>query len=113
MSCIFCKIIQGDIPAKKVFESESVIGFVDLHPLANKHFLFIHKNHTKDVNEMVGTDPNQVGEIFKSITAFTQKEKMDQEGFRVVTNLGSHAGQSVFHTHFHLLGGETLGRFGR
>lgn len=111
--CIFCKIAQGSIPATKVFESDEVIGFKDLHPLAAKHFLFIHKSHSKNVVEMVESDPDQVKAIYQAIGEFSKKEGLADSGLRVVTNLGKHGGQTVFHTHFHVLGGEQLGGFGR
>ncbi len=109
--CLFCKIVQGEIPSTKVFDSENVYGFVDIHPQAKKHFLFVHKNHTSNINDM-SADALSIGEVFQAIAEFTKKEKMDDYGFRVVTNLGKHAGQTVFHTHFHVVGGEQLGRFG-
>ncbi len=111
--CIFCKIVEGKIPSTKVFENNQVIAFKDLHPLAAKHFLFIHKSHTKDIVQMMDSDPGQIKDIYQSISQFVKDEGMNEEGFRVVTNLGAHAGQTVFHTHFHVLGGETLGRFGK
>ena len=109
--CLFCKIIKGDIPATKVFENENVLGFVDIFPQAKTHLLFIHKTHTKDINEM-SESPIAIGQVYQAIAEYTKKEGMDQQGFRVVTNLGKHAGQTVFHTHFHVVGGESLGRFG-
>lgn len=111
--CIFCKIVEGLIPSTKVFENESVFGFKDLHPQASIHYLFIHKDHTLDVNDTVATEPQQLVDIFAAIRTLTTTEKLDQKGFRVVTNLGAHAGQTVFHTHFHVLGGEQLRGFGR
>lgn len=111
--CIFCKIVEGKIPSTKVFENEKVFAFKDLHPAASKHYLFIHKNHTRDVNDQVATEPQQLADIFSAIREVTQQEGLDQSGFRVVTNHGPHAGQTVFHTHFHLLGGEQLRGFGR
>lgn len=111
--CVFCKIIDGKIPSTKVFENESIVGFVDLAPHASKHFLFVHREHTQDVNEMMDSDPDQIKDIFKGITEYSRESGLDKKGFRVVTNLGPHAGQTVFHTHFHLVGGEQLGRFGK
>jgi histidine triad (HIT) family protein len=111
--CLFCKIIKGKIPSTKVFENERVLGFKDIHPLAALHYVFIHKDHTQDINEMMGSEPLQIQEIFSALREVSIKEAIDQKGFRVVTNLGPHGGQSVFHTHFHLLGGEPLGKFGR
>ncbi|MEA9356942.1 histidine triad nucleotide-binding protein [Bacteriovorax sp. PP10] len=109
--CLFCKIVEGKIPASKTFENDNVIGFVDIHPQAKIHLLFVHKTHTADINELSG-DPKSLGEIFQAITEYTKAQGLDKNGFRVVTNLGKHAGQTVFHTHFHVLSGEHLGRFG-
>lgn len=111
--CIFCKIIDGKIPSTKVFENDKVYAFKDLHPQASKHYLFIHKGHTKDANDLVNSDPQQLSDIFAAISDVSRKEGLDQTGFRIVTNIGPHAGQTVFHTHFHLLGGEQLRGFGR
>lgn len=109
--CLFCKIVAGEIPATKVFENETVIGFVDIYPQAKIHLLFIHKDHTENVAEM-SESPEDIGEVFTAIGKYTKDQGLDQKGFRVVTNSGRLAGQSVFHTHFHILSGEQLGRFG-
>ena len=109
--CLFCKIIKNEIPSTKIFDNDVVMGFVDIFPQAKTHLLFIHKNHSKDINEM-SNDPAAIGQVFQAIAEYTKREGLDQKGFRVVTNLGKNAGQTVFHTHFHVLGGETLGRFG-
>ena len=110
--CIFCKIIEGMIPSTKIFENENVLGFVDLHPQAKIHLLFVHKNHTANINEM-SANPTHLGHVFQGIAEYTKSSGLDQSGFRVVTNLGKEAGQTVFHTHFHIVGVEHLGRFGR
>lgn len=110
--CLFCKIIERKIPAEIVFENESVIAFRDLYPQAKLHYLFIHRHHTKNVNEM-SMNAGQIQDVFEAIKNFTETEQLNINGFRVVTNLGPHAGQTVFHTHFHVLGGEKLGGFGR
>ncbi len=109
--CLFCKIVDGKIPATKIFENDHVIGFVDIHPQAKTHLLFVHKIHTKDINEM-SQNPVSIGQVYQAITEYTKAQGLDQNGFRVVTNLGKHAGQTVFHTHFHVVAGEQLGRFG-
>lgn len=111
--CIFCKIIEGTIPSTKIFENDKVLAFKDLQPHASIHYLFVHKNHTSDVNDIAATDPAQFADIFSAIKEVTEKEKLVERGFRVVTNVGPHAGQTVFHTHFHVLGGEQLRGFGR
>lgn len=110
-NCIFCKIAKGEIPSKKVFENENVYAFQDLYPQAKIHLLFIHKKHTSHINQM-SDDPSTIGDVFKAISSYTHQEGLDREGFRVVTNLGPNAGQTVFHTHFHVLAGEKLGHFG-
>lgn len=111
-SCLFCKIQKGEIPSSKVFENENVFAFSDIHPQAKEHYLFVHKKHTSNINEM-SSDDASIAEIFKAITEFTKDSLLNKNGFRVVTNLGPHAGQTVFHTHFHVVGGEPLGHFGR
>lgn len=110
--CIFCKIIKGEIPSVKVFENEQVLGFKDLHPMAPIHLLFISKNHSKNINDMASIDSSGITEIFKGIREYTKQSTLDQKGFRVVTNTGSDSGQTVFHTHFHVLGGAQLKGFG-
>ncbi len=110
-TCLFCKILKGEIPSNKIFEDEFVLGFVDLHPQAKKHYLFIHKNHSSNINEMI-EDGTSVVQVFSAIKKYTQKENLEQEGFRIVTNTGKNGGQTVFHTHFHLLAGEKLSTFG-
>ncbi len=112
MDCLFCKIINDEIPSTKVFENENVLGFVDINPMAKKHFLFIHKEHTTDINDLSLVHPNHLADVFSAIHSFTTDSGLSNSGFRVVTNKGSEAGQTVFHTHFHVLGGEQLKGFG-
>jgi len=111
--CLFCKIVDGSIPSEKVFENENVIAFKDIHPQAKDHVIFIHKKHTKNIIEMNDEQPAQITEIFQAISDYTHLVNgLAEEGFRVVTNVGPNAGQTVFHTHFHILGGEKLAKFG-
>ena len=110
--CLFCKIIAGQIPSEKVHEDESVFGFKDIGPMAKEHYLFIHKKHSTNINDLVANNPEQLADIFSAIQKFTTSTDLSESGFRVVTNHGSDAGQTVFHTHFHVLGGEKLGKFG-
>jgi histidine triad (HIT) family protein len=106
--CLFCKMIAGEIPCEKVFETDEVLGFKDIYPQAHTHLLFIHKEHSPNVNRM---SAKQIGEVYAAIKEYTE-EGLVEAGFRVVTNFGSNAGQTVFHTHFHVVGGEKLGSFG-
>jgi len=110
--CIFCKIISGDIPSDKIYEDDNVLGFRDLNPLAKVHNLFIHKSHSSNVNDMASSNPAQLADVYQAISNFSKESDLEKEGFRVVTNVGPNAGQTVFHTHFHVLGGEKLGGFG-
>jgi len=111
--CLFCKIITGDIPSEKVFEDENVYAFKDIYPQAKEHYLFISKTHTTNINEL-SFDKDSLHNIFKAIKTFTEDETaLSKDGFRVVTNHGKWGGQTVFHTHFHVLGGEQLGSFGK
>jgi histidine triad (HIT) family protein len=110
--CIFCKIVEGKIPSIKVYEDEKVIGFKDLRPQSKIHQLFIHKKHTTDISDMSQNASSQLVDLFQAIRLYAEEANLLQEGFRVVTNQGPNAGQTVFHTHFHFLGGEPLGQFG-
>jgi len=111
--CLFCKIIKGEIPSEKVYEDEQVYAFKDIQPAAKEHLLFIHKDHTKNVNEIADNAPEQLAAIFKAISFVTKEIGLTEDGFRVTTNYGPNAGQAVFHTHFHVLGGERLAPLGR
>lgn len=105
--CIFCKIATGEIPANKVYEDDLCLAFYDLNPMAKVHVLVIPKEHVASVDELNVDNCAVVGHIFSVIPVIAQKLGLN-EGFRVVTNCGKHAGQSVHHLHFHVLGGEQL-----
>lgn len=113
MDDLFNKIIAGEIPSSKVFENENVYAFKDIQPQAKEHYLFVHKKQTRNVNELVENEPQQLAEIFLAIKEFTQSNHLEKNGFRVVTNINKDGGQTVFHTHFHVIGGEQLGSFGK
>lgn len=112
-NCLFCKILAGAIPSNKIFENDHVMGIVDIAPMAKNHYLFLHRAHTSDICDMSANHPEQLVQVMQAITSFAKQNKLEQQGFRVVTNCGPDAGQTVFHTHFHVLFGEKLGRFGR
>ena len=111
-NCLFCKIIAGSIPTDKVYEDEKVLGFKDINPLAALHVLFVHKEHSANFSQMMDIDPEQALDVLKAIKKFVAEHHMEEEGFRIVTNQGHFGGQTVAHTHFHLLGGSPLGPFG-
>lgn len=111
--CIFCKVVAGEIPSSRVYDDEKVIGFKDLYPQARTHILFIHREHTCDMSELLNNDFEQLGELFLGIKKFLKEnETIDRYGYRLVNNKGEKGGQSVFHTHIHLLSGEQLRGFG-
>ena len=104
MDCLFCKIIAGDIPSKKVFEDELVYAFCDIDPQAPVHVLLIPKAHIASAAQITEENSAVVAHIFE-VAAKLAKELGLDDGFRLVTNCGDSAGQSVKHLHFHLLGG--------
>ena len=108
--CIFCKIIAGEIPSKKLYEDELCYAFYDIQPLAPQHFLVVPKAHLSGANKINEENCALVGHIFAVITKLTAVLGFS-DGYRVVTNCGADAGQTVPHLHFHVLGGKQLGSF--
>lgn len=104
--CLFCKIAAGDIPSKKVYEDEVCYGFYDIDPQAPVHFLVIPKEHIPSVSQVDERSAAVVGHIFAVIAKVTKE--LGLESYRVVSNIGAQAGQSVFHLHFHVLGGRDM-----
>ena len=109
--CIFCKIVDKKIPAQTVYEDESVLAFHDIHPMAPLHILFIPKYHTENLSELTSIRLMDVNHIFQAISIIVKQNDLTSSGYRVLTNTGKEGGQTVFHTHFHLLGGKKLGSF--
>ena len=105
--CIFCKIANGDIPCKKAYEDDQVLAFYDLNPMAKVHLLVIPKTHIVNVSEINESNSAIISHIFEVI-AFLAKDLGLEKGFRVVSNCNEYGGQSVFHLHFHILGGREL-----
>ena len=105
--CLFCKIISGDIPSTKVYEDDLVLAFRDIAPQAPTHILVIPKNHIASVAELNEENASVVAHIFTVIPQIAKAEGLEN-GYRVVSNCGADAGQTVHHLHFHILGGKTL-----
>ena len=105
--CIFCKIVAGVIPSTKVYEDETVLAFRDIAPMAPTHILVIPKEHIPDAGAVTAENSAVVAHIFEVIGKIAKEEGLT-EGFRVVSNCGPHAGQTVPHLHFHILGGKQL-----
>ena len=108
ISCIFCKIVSGDIPAKRVFEDEHVVAFHDLNPQAPVHVLVIPRRHIASLDDAVEADGKLLGRLMLAAQRLADELGV-AGGYRVVNNCGASAGQSVFHIHLHLLGGRALG----
>ena len=103
--CLFCKINKGDIPAEKAYDSDEVFAIKDINPQAPIHLLIIPKKHFSTVLEIQEEDHELIGSIYSIVNRLAKDNGLDQTGFRVVVNCGTEAGQSVFHIHYHLLGG--------
>ncbi len=104
--CLFCKIIAGDVPSKKVYEDELCYAFYDIDPQAPTHFLVIPKAHIPSVSAVDADNQAVVGHIFAVIAKLAGELGLDS--YRVVSNIGEQAGQSVFHLHFHVLAGRDM-----
>ncbi|MBQ9414329.1 MAG: histidine triad nucleotide-binding protein [Clostridia bacterium] len=110
MDCLFCKIVAGEIPNKTVYEDDQVLAFYDIAPKAPVHVLVIPKCHLSGVRDITPDTATVVGHIFEVIPQIT--EKLGLTDYRVVSNNGVEAGQTVGHLHFHILGGRILGEMG-
>ncbi len=106
-NCLFCKIIAGDIPSTKVYEDEEILAFRDIAPMAPTHILVIPKVHIPSVDGVNAENSSVVAHIFETIPKIAAAEGLTN-GYRVVSNCGSDAGQTVPHLHFHILGGKVL-----
>ena len=107
-NCIFCKIVAGEVPADVVRESDRVMAFRDLDPKAPVHILLVPKEHVESVAELDDAHAETLVDIMQAATQLARAEGVDGSGWRLVTNVGADGGQSVFHLHFHLLGGRPM-----
>lgn len=108
--CLFCNIIAGEVPSTKVYEDDLCYAFYDIAPMAPTHFLVLPKVHLASVAEVTEETAPVIGHIY-AVIAKLAREMGFAEGYRVVTNVGELAGQTVRHIHFHVLSGKTLGSF--
>lgn len=106
--CLFCKIINGDVPVTRVYEDDLLIAIEDINPQAPTHLLVIPKKHIATTLDLTSEDRQLTGEIFLRCSKLAEERKIDKSGFRVVNNCQKGAGQTVFHLHFHLLGGRQM-----
>ena len=107
-NCLFCKIMKGEIPSSKVYENEYVYAFRDINPQAPVHILVIPKKHLSSLNDADKADNRELSECLRAIPVIAASENLSN-GYRVVSNCGPDACQSVPHLHFHILGGTQMG----
>lgn len=106
--CLFCGIVEGKIKANVVYQNERVVAFRDISPKAPVHILIIPRKHVISVLDVAASDHALIGEIFQVAGRLAREQGIADSGFRVVVNSGPDAGQSVFHLHYHLIGGRQM-----
>ena len=109
MSCLFCRIIAGEIPSSKVFEDADLFAFNDINPQAPLHVLIVPRKHIATTNDLTAEDEALVGKLVRRAAAIAKEKGLDQRGYRTLLNCNAEAGQTVFHIHLHLLAGRHLG----
>lgn len=109
MATLFTKIINREIPADIVYEDDDVIAFKDIAPVAPIHVLVVPKKEIPTINDISDEDALLIGKVYRVIGKLVKEFEIDKDGYRVVSNCNEHGGQTVFHIHFHLIGGKQLG----
>ncbi len=108
-NCLFCKIATGAIPSKIAYQDEDAVAFEDINPQAPKHILLIPRQHIASIDDLTLNDGPILAKLFITAQKLAHDMGIDESGYRFLTNVGPDAGQSVFHLHFHLLGGRKFG----
>ncbi len=106
--CLFCKIVEGKIPSKKVYEDEDVVAFDDIQPQAPVHVLVVPKKHVATLNDLAPEDDALAGKLLRVAARIARERGIAERGWRAVVNVNRDAHQLVFHVHLHLLGGRTF-----
>lgn len=109
--CIFCRIIRGEVPAEIVYEDDTVVAFRDLYPVAPTHVLIVPRQHTSSMLELAKTPDvdDTMTRVMFAVSAIAKSHGIEESGFRFIANTGPDGGQTIHHTHFHLIGGAPLG----
>lgn len=107
--CLFCRIASGEIPARKVYEDDDVYAFHDVNPQAPTHILVIPRKHIPTLDDIDGVDSGILATVLARAVQIARDLQLNADGYRIVSNNGAAAGQTVFHIHFHLLGGRNFG----
>jgi histidine triad (HIT) family protein len=108
MSCLFCRIIAGEIPSKKIYEDNELYAFEDINPQAPMHVLIVPRQHVATLNDLQQPNDALVGSMVRRGAAIAKERGLDASGYRTVFNCNSQAGQTVFHVHLHVLGGRNM-----
>jgi len=108
-NCLFCKIAAGQIPSKIVYQDQDVVAFEDINPQAPHHVLVIPRRHIPSMSDLTLEDGPLLAHLFMTAAKLARDMGIAESGYRFLTNIGPNAGQSIFHLHFHLLGGRRLG----
>ena len=106
--CLFCKIVAGELGTEFVYEDDRVVAFKDVNPQAPVHLLIVPRKHISTLTDLKDEDYELVGHIYKVANKLAEDNNIAEDGFRLVSNCGEQGGQTVFHIHFHLLGGRAL-----
>ena len=109
MSCLFCRIVAGEIPATRVYEDEELLAFEDIKPEAPTHVLIVPKRHVATLNDLQQADDSMIGAMVRRASTIAKERGLDSSGYRTVFNTNGNAGQTVFHVHLHLLAGRRFG----
>ena len=107
-SCLFCKIVSKEAKATIVYSDEQVTAFRDIRPVARTHILIVPNKHIESVNTLEIEDEQLVGHIFTVANQLAKQEGIDKDGYRLITNTGINGGQTIFHLHVHLIGGQRM-----
>ncbi len=107
-SCIFCKITNKEVPANVVYRDEYVTAFRDIHPVAPTHILIVPNKHIQSANDIKDEDKTLVGHMIFTAKQLASQENIAEEGYRLIMNTGPNGGQTVFHMHLHLIGGQRM-----
>ena len=112
MSCLFCKILEGEIPADAVYQDDKVFAFRDINPQAPVHILVIPREHIPTTNDVEESHKELIGHMVTSAAKIAADEGLADDGYRLILNCNQDAGQTVFHLHLHIMGGRQMGRLG-
>jgi histidine triad (HIT) family protein len=107
-NCLFCGIARGEVPSKIVYQDDDIVAFADINPQAPTHILLMPRQHVNSVDDLTEADSAILGKLFAVAKNIAHNAGLQERGYRLVTNVGKDAGQSVFHLHFHLLGGRKM-----